>query len=61
MNQDEWYVSMAAAIKSRDHAIRMLQRWQKVLDSANDVIVELAGRAEQAKAQEPEQEHDTVV
>ena len=61
MNQDQWYTSMANAIKRRDHAIRMLNRWQQQLADAEHQIEKLATGAEQVPAQEQEQANDTVV
>ena len=61
MTQDQWYVSMAAAIKRRDHAIRMLNRWQQQLADAEHQIEKLATGAEQETVQEQEQVHDSFV
>lgn len=59
MDQEKWYTSMAAAIKRRDHAIRMLNRWQQQLLDAEHDIEKLSADADQRNvpsvAQETEQ------
>jgi hypothetical protein len=40
MNQEQtqWYADMAKALKARDHAVRMISRWQQQLaDSEHEV------------------------
>ena len=61
-NEAEWYHQMSAALRERDHAVRMLQRWQTKLDDANANIQKLS-QANQNTEQIIEQgaEYDPVI
>jgi len=70
-NGEHWFEDMAKALKRRDHAVRMMNRWMQEMLNANEVLETLAAQvptgvpaaAEQAQAQvaEQETEHDTVL
>jgi hypothetical protein len=40
-NTTEWYDSMAKASRKRDHALQMLERWEKAVDEAEKEIYDL--------------------
>lgn len=44
MNQEQaqWYADMAKALKARDHAVRMIARWQQQLDDAEQKVQKLS-------------------
>lgn len=44
MNQEQaqWYADMAKALKARDHAVRMIARWQQQLDDAEQRVQKLS-------------------
>lgn len=60
---EELYTDMAAAIKRRNHAINMLNRWQAVLAGAEQEMTKLSGALAQvsvpAEAEAPvaDEEH----
>ena len=51
INNPEWYEDMAKAIKAREHALTMLDRWQSQLKAAQTRITELSAQ-EQTQEQE---------
>ena len=69
-NGEHWFEDMAKALKRRDHAVRMMNRWMQEMLNANEVLEKLAAQvptgvpvaaAEQAQVTEQETEHDTVL
>lgn len=69
-NGEHWFEDMAKALKRRDHAVRMMNRWMQEMLNANEVLEKLAAQVptgvpvaatEQAQVTEQETEHDTVL
>jgi hypothetical protein len=53
-NDPQWYEDMAKAMKEREHALGMLERWGKRLNVAETRVQELAARELTAELQEME-------
>lgn len=51
MNIDEFYVNMGKLIKTRDHARKMLQRWQDQLEEIEQTIENLVTNKEAAETE----------
>lgn len=57
MSTDDWYKAMAAALKQRDHAQNMIERWLANRAEAEAEVERLKqDQVAQAQAQAPEQE-----
>lgn len=57
MSTDDWYKAMAAALKKRDHAQAMLDRWQASRTEAEAEVEQLKqDQVVQVQEQAPEQE-----
>lgn len=52
MSDTEWYGAMAKAMKAREHALSMLERWTNKLNEAEGEIKTLAASQPQAQATE---------
>lgn len=52
--ESDWYLEMAAAMKRRDHSLRMIERWTKVRQEAEAEIQNLFTQqnTEDARVQE---------
>lgn len=48
--QSDWYQQMAAAMKKRDHAIKMIDRWEAAQTAAEVEIHDLFQAATQTEA-----------
>jgi hypothetical protein len=54
MNNTKWYEDMAAALKGRDHAIKMVNRWQQQLADAEHEVARLSSmQGNEAQVPEP--------
>jgi prephenate dehydrogenase len=53
-NDPQWYEAMAKAMKNREHALSMLERWGKRLNESEARVQELAARELTAELQEME-------
>lgn len=60
MNNTQWYEDMATALKGRDHAIKMVNRWQQQLADAERDVQRLSSM-QGNEAQVPEPLATTVV
>lgn len=60
MTNTEWYLEMAKLIKKRDHAEKMITRWQVAVANAEEEIQKLSHRLQDSinvpeQISEPEQ------
>jgi hypothetical protein len=57
-NTPEWFMEMADAMRRREHAVKMIKRWQDTLDETEATIQALAAgqQANADQATEPVQE-----
>ena len=57
MRDAQWYEDMAAVMKKRDHALKMVQRWESAVFEAEQAFQQLAAKAaEPSPEQTQEQE-----
>ena len=62
MTDAQWYENMAAAMKRRDHALKMVERWQaSVVEAENEVLNLTTNQTSDTPEQSTEQEQVDAV